>query len=392
MSRPNPGASRAGRAGRSVTDTPRSLARSRRPVCPTRLGHSVGMRVLVAWALAAACAGWAALRLLGLERGFPLVPLVAYTPFVAAGAAAVVVIAVLLRQRAAALVAFVVAVALAATVAPRALGGPSEPEGDPGPPLRVLTREHAPRPRLSGVARGAHPLDARRRAEPAGADAGPRAAARRRRARRADAALRAARAGRRGRDRAVRAVPLDQAPGPPGTRSRWSRRGRARAAGRRSSSSPSTRRRRSATASARGAATCARCRRPSGGRLRILAGDFNATLDHAELRRVIDRRLRGRAVDGRGRAAADVAGRAQDPAAGDDRPRAGRRARRRPRGVVHTIPGTDHRAVLAELELPRGRDDRADPVPSRPGPHRRRPGVRRRAARRGARRPRTRPL
>jgi hypothetical protein len=35
------------------------------------------MRMVVGWLLAAACVAWAALRLLGLERGFPLVPLVA---------------------------------------------------------------------------------------------------------------------------------------------------------------------------------------------------------------------------------------------------------------------------------------------------------------------------
>src|ERR671931_681273 len=57
------------------------------------------MRSVVAWALAVPCAAWAAMRLLGLERGFPLVPLVSFTPFVAVAAAVVVAIAFLLRRR-----------------------------------------------------------------------------------------------------------------------------------------------------------------------------------------------------------------------------------------------------------------------------------------------------
>ena len=100
---------------------------------------SLYLRVAIAWLLVALCAGWAALRLLGLERGYPLVPLVAYTPLVAAAAVVVVGLAALLRQRGAALVAALLAVVLVVTVAPRALGGPSTPEGAAGPELRVLS-------------------------------------------------------------------------------------------------------------------------------------------------------------------------------------------------------------------------------------------------------------
>src|SRR4051812_48423605 len=96
---------------------------------PTRVEHAVGMRSLAVWLLAAVCLGWAILRLLGLERGYPLVPLVAFTPFVAAGAAAIVLVALVLRQRSAALLGAVATLALVAAVAPRALGGPSTPEG-----------------------------------------------------------------------------------------------------------------------------------------------------------------------------------------------------------------------------------------------------------------------
>src|ERR671911_379299 len=60
------------------------------------------MRRVVVWLLVAPCAAWVVLRVLGLERGYPLVPLVAYTPFVAAGTVVVVVVAAVLRQRGAA--------------------------------------------------------------------------------------------------------------------------------------------------------------------------------------------------------------------------------------------------------------------------------------------------
>ena len=46
------------------------------------------MRTVVAWGLAVPCAAWATMRLFGLERGFPLVPLVSFTPFVAVAAVA----------------------------------------------------------------------------------------------------------------------------------------------------------------------------------------------------------------------------------------------------------------------------------------------------------------
>ena len=113
------------------------------------------MRMLAVWLLAAACLGWAVVRLLGLERGYPLVPLMAFTPFVAAGAAAIVLIALLLRQRAAALLAAVATLVLVAVVAPRALGGPSEPEGAAGPRLRVVTANMQLRRRLGRGAGGA---------------------------------------------------------------------------------------------------------------------------------------------------------------------------------------------------------------------------------------------
>jgi endonuclease/exonuclease/phosphatase (EEP) superfamily protein YafD len=312
------------------------------------------MRMLVAWLLAAACVGWAALRLLGLERGFPLVPLVAYTPFVAAGAAAVVVVAVLLRQRAAALVAFVVAVALVVAVAPRALGGPTEPDGDPGPRLRVLTANmrfgEGSADSLVALVRSTDAdvlslqeltPDLVRRLDAAGLGALM-----------PHYVLHAAEGGD-GTGLYSR-MPLDEAPGPEGTSFKMV----------------------AARAHPRGGPAIElvavhpgapirhgiqfwrrdlRALPPAGGSpLRILAGDFNATLDHAELRRVIDTGYDDAAsVVGAGLQPTWPHGRRIPPPVTIDHvlvdERCGVRA-----VSVHTIPGTDHRAVIAELALPKG--------------------------------------
>jgi endonuclease/exonuclease/phosphatase (EEP) superfamily protein YafD len=311
------------------------------------------MRMLVAWALAAACVGWAALRLLGLERGFPLVPLVAYTPFVAAGAVAVVVVAVVLRQRAAALVAFVMAVALAAAVAPRALGGPSEPDGDPGPRLRVLTSNlhlgQGSAESLVALARSTNAdvlslqeltPDAVRRLDAAGlGELMPHYVLH-------------AQQGGDGTGLYSR-LPLREAPSPPGTSFEMV----------------------AATAHPRGGPAIElvavhpsapvrhgiqfwrrdlRALPPAGGSLlRILAGDFNATLDHAELRRVIDTGYEDAAAQlGAGLKPTWPQGRKIPPPVTIDHVLADERCGFRALSV-HTIPGTDHRAVFAELALPK---------------------------------------
>jgi endonuclease/exonuclease/phosphatase (EEP) superfamily protein YafD len=79
---------------------------------------------------------WALVRLAGLERGWPLVPLMAFTPY--AGALSVLPLAVALAagRTAVAAVAALSTAALAWCVLPRAFGRPDPPAG--GPPLRVL--------------------------------------------------------------------------------------------------------------------------------------------------------------------------------------------------------------------------------------------------------------
>ena len=74
------------------------------------------------WALTLPAALWAVMRGFGLERGFPLVPMVAYTPYVAVAALLVTGIAVALRNWAAGAVAAIAATCLAVAVLPRAVG------------------------------------------------------------------------------------------------------------------------------------------------------------------------------------------------------------------------------------------------------------------------------
>lgn len=80
---------------------------------------------------------WALVRVLGWERGFPLIQLIAFTPYVAGASVLVPVLALLLRRWPAAAVAGLVAIALLACVVPRVTA-----DGDrlpSGPELRVLS-------------------------------------------------------------------------------------------------------------------------------------------------------------------------------------------------------------------------------------------------------------
>ncbi|HEV7753736.1 MAG TPA: endonuclease/exonuclease/phosphatase family protein [Baekduia sp.] len=86
--------------------------------------------------------------------------------------------------------------------------------------------------------------------------------------------------------------------------------------------------------------------------LRIVAGDFNATLDHRELRRVLDRGFVDAAdATGQGLRTTWPAGRRLPPEITIDHvlidPRIAARAL-----SVHTVRRSDHRAVIATLELP----------------------------------------
>jgi len=92
---------------------------------------------VVLWLLAVPCLGWAVVRLFGLERGFPVVQLMAFTPYVAAAAVVVAAVALVTRRWGAGAVAVVAAVVLCAVVVPRAI--PDGGRGANGPVLRVLS-------------------------------------------------------------------------------------------------------------------------------------------------------------------------------------------------------------------------------------------------------------
>jgi endonuclease/exonuclease/phosphatase family metal-dependent hydrolase len=104
-------------------------------------GHSEraeGLAARLEWAAAGGLAGWAAARLTGADRLRPLeatvVPLLSFTPQAAAGAC---LGALLLRGRGASATAALAAAALTATVVPRAI--PRRQPAASGAVLRVLT-------------------------------------------------------------------------------------------------------------------------------------------------------------------------------------------------------------------------------------------------------------
>ena len=101
------------------------------------------------WGLAGALVAWTVIRLLGLERGWPLVPLLAFTPWVAALALVAAVIGAVLRRRLFALVAGACAFVLAVAIAPRLVPNRA-PADAPGVRLRVLAANVGRRPRGGG--------------------------------------------------------------------------------------------------------------------------------------------------------------------------------------------------------------------------------------------------
>jgi endonuclease/exonuclease/phosphatase (EEP) superfamily protein YafD len=320
---------------------------------------------VAAWALTACWVIWAVLRLTGAERvaGLPwlVVPAVAFFPYAAATAIIPVAGALLLRRRWAAALAAVVAIVMSAVIVPRAVTDTAA-AGARGPVLRVLTanllygqarpeavvglvrrtgadvvslQELTPaavdRLESAGLARllphrvlrphegpWGSGLYARHRlrdlGEVGGADAPgfamPRAAME----------LPGASGG------TVEVVAVH--PWPPTTRWRVRQWGRGMEGLRALPPAASPR------------------------RVRILAGDFNATLDHARMRRLLD--------DGGYRDAAAAAGMGLTPTFGDswtappitiDHVLADRRVGVRA-VAVHDVPGSDHESVVAELRLP----------------------------------------
>jgi endonuclease/exonuclease/phosphatase (EEP) superfamily protein YafD len=93
--------------------------------------HALGARrYWLIWVAVAPAALWALIRLFSLDSGFPLAPLMAFTPYAAVAALLVAGVATALRNWAAASVAGLAMFCLAAAVLPRAVGaGTVDPAG-----------------------------------------------------------------------------------------------------------------------------------------------------------------------------------------------------------------------------------------------------------------------
>lgn len=312
------------------------------------------MRILVtllAWLAVLPIVAWTAVRLSGGERGFPVVALIAYTPYVAAGALLVAFALLVIRRRLPALVAALAAVALLSSVAARAV--PEREATADGPRLRILSanvgdspvaarvltrmvRDH--RVDVLSVQELTPELYGRLRRGPAGrllphgavrpADGARGTGLLSRR----PLALRPLLRGQKNRTAVARMrwpgfgafeiVAVHPPPPTPSQLDGWAEdlRGLPRA---------------------------------DAGRLpRVLAGDFNATLDHEELRMILASGYRDAAASaGEGLTGTWPSDRRLPPPVAIDHilvPTAWRVAGAR----VLELPGSDHRAVLAELAPP----------------------------------------
>lgn len=94
-------------------------------------------KILLAWVLVVPFAVWALVRTFGLESGYPFVQIMAYTPYALVLLLLVLLAVGLLRQWLPLLLGALAAAALLIAVVPRELGGPDEVSG--GTTVRVLS-------------------------------------------------------------------------------------------------------------------------------------------------------------------------------------------------------------------------------------------------------------
>ena len=306
---------------------------------------------LLAWLLVAPFAGWAAVRLTGSERGFPLVALIAYTPYVGVAAVVLALALVAIRRRLPATVAGLAGLALLAGVADRAVA--DDEVAGKGPRLRVLSANVA---RGSVEARVLTRMIRNRRVDLLSLqELTPELAAQLRRGPAGEilphAALRTG-VGASGtglmsrRPLALRPMPAGMANRTAVARTRWPGFGSFEVLA--VHPPPPTRAQVDGWAPDLRRLPRARAR----SRTRLLAGDFNATLDHGELRRLLARGYRDAAASaGSGLTGTWPSHRRLPPVAIDHvlAPRSWRVVR----ADVLDLPGSDHRAVLAELAPPR---------------------------------------
>ncbi|GAA4248041.1 endonuclease/exonuclease/phosphatase family protein [Dactylosporangium darangshiense] len=93
---------------------------------------------VVLWLMVLPFVVWAGARVFGLDSGFPAVQLIAFTPYVAATSLVPLVVAILTKRIWPAVITAVATVALAACVLPRWISD-SSPEPDGGPVIRVMS-------------------------------------------------------------------------------------------------------------------------------------------------------------------------------------------------------------------------------------------------------------
>jgi endonuclease/exonuclease/phosphatase (EEP) superfamily protein YafD len=298
---------------------------------------------LIAIAVALPWVLWALLRALGVELPFPFVALLAFTPYVALTSPLPVVVALLLRRRGVAVVSALAALALGLAMVPRAVAGP-RPDAD-GSRLVVMTSNQwlgrADVARVLSVA-GAHDVDVLSLQElrpeqmpKIGRTQFPQQAAEP-----GQGAVGIGLFSRLPARRTGTAELVVDVPGAPPVTIR--------------AVHPAPPVRPSAVGPWRDA-IAALPGSDSRGDVRILAGDFNATLDHPELRRLLGRGYTD---------AADAVGdgftwtwparpRGHTPKLTIDHVLVDRRVRVESVTVVR-IPNSDHRALIAVLRLPRG--------------------------------------
>lgn len=110
---------------------------------PDRHNHAAAVRrwlaTAVVWAAVALGAVWAFVRVFGLDRGWPAVQVIAFTPYVAAASLVPAATAAVMRRWWAAIAAGAVFLTLAGCVLPRVIAAPTAPDGGPdGVAVRVM--------------------------------------------------------------------------------------------------------------------------------------------------------------------------------------------------------------------------------------------------------------
>ena len=321
----------------------------------TTLNRSAAVHAAL-WLVGGCLLGWAILRVFGLERGFLTVVLVAWTPLAVPAALLALVLAYLARRPGPGVATALAAALLLAAVLPRAVGSGHHPDSADGPELRVLSANlsrgsSAAAERTVELARelGVHLLCVQE-LTPAAARA----------------------LGDAGLDKQLPHFGGAAHPGTPGTgiysvdplRSQGSLQPigswfEMPAAVARPPGAPRVEIGCVHPAPPTGSAAVHVWREglralpaAGGSRLRVLLGDFNATLDHAEVRRLLESGyVDAAAATGRGLIPTWPA-RILRPPVTIDRVLADERI-----GIVdyavHGLDGSDHRAVSAVLTLPR---------------------------------------